>query len=396
MAWERALRNPFRYGEIVTGDHFTNRLPELAALLADIRNGQNVVIVSPRRYGKTSLIFRAVESLSQEGTLIAYVDLFQTPTKDRFAGHLADAIYAGLVAPLERVWQRAVDVFRKLPIQPRITINSDGNPTFEFTSGQQARDIDRTIEGLLQLPQQVAEERERRVALILDEFQEVLSIDPTLPALMRSYFQLQPDVAHVFLGSRRHLMHRVFTDVNQPLYRLAKPMPLRPIAAADFTSFIQERFVSTQQVITEEAVDRILAVAGGHPHDTQELCYFTWTLANEDRVAATPALVDRAVSLVLDAEDARFTTLWEQLSPHQRALLTALSAEEGQLYSEAYRHRHGLGSPSSVQKSVKRLLEREILDFSPPDGYSIADVFLRHWIRRMSTRIAAPNGGPAE
>jgi hypothetical protein len=380
------LDNPFRYGDVATGSYFTDRQVELAELEADIRNGQDVVIISPRRYGKTSLIFRAVEHLRQDGTLIAYLDLFRSPTKDRFADHLADAIYGGLVAPIERVWQHAVGVFQKLPIQPKVTINPDGTPSFEFTAAQHSRDIDRTIESLLELPQRIADERKRRVALILDEFQEIVTIGPELPALMRSYFQLQPDVAHVFLGSKRHLMERVFTDVNQPLYRLAKPVTLRPISAEDFGVFIRERFAVTRQQITDDAVARILAIADGHPHDTQELCYFTWALAETERTAATPQLVDRALTRVIEAEDARFTTLWEQLSPHQRLVLTALSLEGGTVYSEAYRRRHRLGSAASVQRSLGRLVERELVEFSPQDGYRVPDVFLRAWVTQVTER----------
>lgn len=97
------MENPFHYGEVVTGTYFTNRKSELAELMADVRNGQNLVIISPRRYGKTSLVFQSLDHLKQEGILVAYLDLFRTPTKDRFADHLAEAIYSGLVAPLERL-----------------------------------------------------------------------------------------------------------------------------------------------------------------------------------------------------------------------------------------------------------------------------------------------------
>ncbi len=379
------MDNPFRYGDVATGVHFTDRSTELAELEADVRNGQNVVIISPRRYGKTSLVLRATEHMRRDGVLVAYLDLFRAPTKDRLADHLAGAIYGGLVAPVERVWQRAVGAFQKLPIQPKITVNSDGTPSFEFTAGQYARDADRTIEGLLELPQRIAAERKRRVVLVLDEFQEIMTIDPKLPGLMRSFFQFQADVAHVFLGSRRHLMERVFTDENEPLYRLAKPFSLCPIPTVDFASFIQERFASTQQGITDEAVDRILTITEGHPHDTQELCYFAWSLAQAGDAIAGPALIDLALARVLDAEDARYTMLWEHLAPHQRLVLAALAADGRAVYSEVYRRRHRLGSAASVQRSLGRLLDRELVEPSPPDGYRVPDAFLRAWIGRVTS-----------
>lgn len=377
------MDNPFRYGEVVRGSAFTDRESELAELAADIRNGQNVVIISPRRYGKTSLVQRASEQLQRDKVLIAYLDLFRTPTLDRLADHLAAAIHAGLVAPLERVWQRAVDFFQRLPVRPRITVNTDGTPAFEFTAGARERDIERTVEELLALPGRIARDRGRRVALILDEFQEVVEIDAHLPALMRAVFQEQSEVAHIFLGSKRHLMQRVFTDRNEPMYKLAKPMLLPSIPAADFSTFIRQRFEDSGRSITEEAITRILAITGSHPHDTQELCYFTWALA--ERVPATIDHVDRALERIVDAEAARYTALWEGLSVHQRLLLLALAENGGEeVYSQDFRRRHRLGPPSSVQRALERLIEREIVELSPPGTYRLQDVFLRSWLRRLN------------
>jgi len=385
------IGNPFRYGDVATGNYFTNRVRELAEVQDDIRNGQNIVIISPRRYGKTSLMVEAITRLRREHVLVAYLDLFRAPTKDRFADLLATAIYDGLVNPVERAWQNAVDLFQKLPIQPKVTIGADGSPSFEFSAGQRSRDLDQTIEKLLALPGDIAADRQRRVALVLDEFQQVLEIDEHLPGLMRAVFQVQGDVAHVFLGSKRHLMHDVFTARNQPLYKMAKPVVLRPIAPADFATFIHARCTETGQGIADDAVTRILAITEGHPHDTQELCYFAWALAQGERIAVlTVPDIERALSHVLDAEDAHYTTLWEDLAAHQRLVLVALTGDMESVYSEDYRRRHRLGAASSVQKSIARLLDREVIEAAPGGGYRIGDVFLRAWIRRLTDEESVP------
>lgn len=382
------MLNPFRYGKVATGEYFTDRETELADLESDIRHGQNVVIISPRRFGKTSLVFQAIDHVKQEGVLVAYLDLFRTPTKNRFADLLADAIYSGLVAPIDSAWKRAVDVFHKLPIRPKITINPDGTPSFEFAAGERSRDLDRTIEELLALPGQVAKTRKRRVALILDEFQEIVTIDPHLPALMRAVFQLQNEVAHIFLGSKRHLMRRVFTDENEPMYRLAKPLPLREIAAEKFTDFIRDRFIQSNQKIEEDAIGQILTVTDCHPHDAQELCYFAWSIAIAEKTAVTRDLVDRALGRVLEAEDARFTELWARLSASQRLLLVALATGDGKgVHSEDYRRRYRLGAASTVQKSLSRLIEDDIVEFSSQGAYRLPDVFFRAWIAHVAAAI---------
>lgn len=360
----------------------------------DIRNGQNIVIISPRRYGKTSLVMEAIHRLRREHVLVAYLDLFRAPTKDRFADLLAAAIYDGLVNPVERVWQNAVELFQKLPVQPKVTVGADGSPSFEFSAGQRSRDLDRTIEELLALPGKIATDRRRRVALVLDEFQQILEIDEHLPGLMRAVFQMQGEVAHVFMGSKRHLMHEVFTSRNQPLYKMAKPVVLHPIETVDFATFIRARCAETRQGIADDAVARILTITGGHPHDTQELCYFTWALAQGERIdVLTVTDVEQALAQVLDAEDAHYTTLWEELSAHQRLVLQALTDDASPIYSEDYRRRHRLGAAASVQRSMARLLSLEIAEEVAGTGYRIADVFLRAWIRRLTGLEPLPNGG---
>lgn len=383
--------NPFRYGDVATGEYFTDRVRELNEVQQDIRNGQNIVIISPRRYGKTSLIVEAIHHLRREHVLVAYLDLFRAPTKDRFADLLAAAIYSGLINPLERAWHNAVEIFQKLPIQPKVTIGSDGSPSFEFSAGPRSRDIDRTIEELLSLPGRIAVERQRRVALVLDEFQQMLEIDEHLPGMMRAVFQVQSEVSHVFLGSKRHLMQEVFTERHQPLYKMAKPVLLHPIGAADFAAFIHARCAETGQGITDAAVARILAITEGHPHDTQELCYFAWALAQGERLAVLTAPdIDRALAQLLDAESAHYVTLWEGLSTHQRLVLLALAGEPGAIYSEEYRRRHRLGAASSVQKSIVRLLARELIEERADGGYRISGVFLRAWVSRLTTGTTLP------
>jgi hypothetical protein len=375
--------NPFRYGDVATGSFFTNRERELSALHDDVVAGQNVVIISPRRFGKTSLIVEAARRLRAERVLVAYVDLFRAPTKERFIDLVASAVYEGLVNPLERLRQNALELFQKLPIQPRVSIGPDGTPSFEFSLGQRTRDIDRTLEELLALPGKIALERQRRVAVVFDEFQQVLEIDRHLPGLMRAVFQMQSEVAHIFLGSQRHLMNDVFNERNQPLYKMAKPLTLRPISRDDFAPFIAARFQETGLHISAEAVEAILDTTGGHPHDTQELCYFTWALARPRNVAAIGASeIEEALGQLLDAESAHFTTLWESLSAHQRVLLVALTHEPGPIYSEAFRGRHRLGSAASVQRSVARLVAREIVEQETGNGYRVSDVFFRSWIAR--------------
>ena len=388
------MENPFRYGQVVTGEYFTDREEELAELTLDVRSGQNVVLISPRRYGKTSLVKMAMERLREDRVLVAYLDLYPISSRARFVVELTDAIYRGLLAPLDQVRRRAIDWLQGLSLRPKITLNQDGTPSFEIAPGTSEADLDGILKGVLELPAQIAAQRERRVALVLDEFQEVVSIDPNLPALMRTGFQHQAEVAPVFLGRGRHLMRRLFTDRNQPMYRMAKPFNLKKIAAADLDKFIRHRFASTNLSLDEGVPGRVLAITDCHPYDTQELCFFLWNLAQTNGHTVTPGMVDKAVERVLEAEDARYTTLWDTLSAHRRQVLTALVLyPEGPIFAEAYRFRHELGPAPTVQRALRELVERDVVEHSPREGYSVPDPFLRTWVARLNGVEIDPAAG---
>ena len=148
-----------------------------------------------------------------------------------------------------------------------ITLNpEDASYSFSFSASHAEEDIDATLERLLELPAQLAVEQKKRVALYFDEFQEIIEIDPKLPALMRAVFQEQPDVAHVYAGSKRHMMMGLFTDQNEPFYKSAKVMELGKIPSDLFKDFIRQHFADTKRGIADAALDRLLETTNGHPY----------------------------------------------------------------------------------------------------------------------------------
>jgi uncharacterized protein len=372
--------NPFRYGALALDEAFTDRRTEIAELEADIRNGQDVVLFAPRRYGKSSLVWRVAQRLVAKRVLVAQVDLMTAPTKERLAEKLAKTVYEDVASPLFRARER-LRVFHNLRIQPTMTVDpTDGSLTFGFTAGAAPQDLDETLERLLHLPGELAAERERQAVLILDEFQEIVDIDRDLPKLMRAVFQQQPEVAHVYLGSKRHMMRRIFSDENEPFWRSAKQMELGVIAPEEFEGYIAERFADTGRRLQAEAVDRILEITRGHPYATQELCYFLWQRVGRRR-SAGPEQVEEALADVLRSEHAHFTLVWGRASGAQRSVLQALAEAPGHPLSTAYRRRFGLPGPSTVQKALQALERDELI--AREEGFvRISEPFLAEWIER--------------
>jgi hypothetical protein len=375
--------NPFRYGALALDEAFTDREREIKELRRDILNGQDVVVLGPRRFGKSSLVLRVAAELVPRKVLVAYCDLMTTPTKERFAEKLAKTIHEDVASRLFRARDRALSVFRGLRVAPRVTLEpADGSVGFSFDVTHRTADIDATIERLLALPGELAADRGRKVALVLDEFQEVTTIDPQYPRLMRAVFQTQPEVSHVYLGSKRHLMERIFNDANEPFWRSAKQMELGPIPSAYFADFIRERFTETGRAINDVAVEAILNSTHGHPYATQQFSYFVWEEAVEGTASATH--VERALDALLASEHNHFIRIWDDATANERVLLTALAHEPGHVFSSEYRSRHGLPPATNVQRSVSSLMRHELVAKGPDGRYELVEPFLSAWILRFA------------
>ncbi len=251
------------------------------------------------------------------------------------------------------------------------------SPAIEFGPLAVQEDQDRALQHLLDLPEQFGRERQRQVVVILDEFQEFVTLDPALPAMFRATLQVQEHVAYAFLGSRKHLMTRVFTDRNEPLYRSARALPLGPISGVDFAAFISRTFESTEVWIEDDAIERILTITDGHPHDTQELAHLAWERGVEPSMVVTTPDVEAALLDVVEAEDAHYTTLWESLSRTQRPLVQARATEPTATpYAEPFRSRHQLGSAAMVQRSLHAVMEHDVVNASSIHGYRVPHVCL--------------------
>ena len=306
-----------------------------------------------------------------------------TPSKARLAGRLAAAIHAGIASPLERAREAALAPFRGLRVVPQISIDpGDGSFAFSFGVEHSDVDIDATLERLLQLPGELGDERGRRVALVLDEFQEIESIDPTLPRLMRTIFEQQPEVAHVYLGSKRHMMERIFNDENEPFWRSAKRTELTLIDPALFQPFIARGFERTNK----QADETVLAArprANRRPSLRDPGALLLPLGGDALRRGATEAELERALGAVLRSENSHFQLRWEDASAAQKLVLQALATEPGRPLASAYRARHRLPSAATMQTALRALIERELIARDAEGEYHVFEPFFADWLRAL-------------
>jgi len=375
--------NPFTFGDLALDEAFTDREDELRELVSDMRNGQNVLVYAPRRYGKSSLVLRAAQEAMRQKALVGYCDLMKTPTKERFAAALARTIYADIASPVDQAFERAAELFRGLRVRPTMEVDpSDGTLRFSFQAGRRKADIDDTIERLLELLHELSAERKRRVVIVFDEFQEILALDKQFPNLMRAVFQAQPEVSHVYLGSKRHILERIFNDKNEPFWRSAKQLEIGMIPPTEFARFIRECFAASGKGITDEALERLLGATGGHPYGTQELAYFVWELVPAG-VEASAAEVEEALTRVLRSEHNHFARLWDDAPHPQRLLMLAIADEPTRsVYSSDYHSRHELPAAPTLQTGLVGLAKKEIVGRNSDGEYCVIEPFFAEWLRR--------------
>ena len=375
------MRNPFHYGGIVREENFCNRTEEQHLLLRAIVNGEKLFLYAERRMGKTSLVRRVLERAGRDGAYTVYVDLWPTESRLSFAATVASAITTAGGGAAQRLLRTARTLFSALA--PSVTVDDEGKPivTFGLSRGSEPEPI---LEQVLAAPAKIARRRKRPVVVVLDEFQRIAQYDDgNLERTLRSAIQNQEDVCYLFLGSRKHLMQQIFSDSARPLYRAAGHYHLTAIGADEWQPFITDRFEAGRKRISTTALESVMSLTEGHPFYVQHLCHALWERCEEGTTADESA-VHEALDILLERESYAYSTVWEQLTVNQQRCLFALTAPTAPPpFSADFLVASGLRSPSSVQRALEALRERDIIDRND-DAFSITDRFFRMWIARTA------------
>ena len=376
------MTNPFEYGTAVTGAAFCNRKKEIEDLRRSMDSAERLFVFSERRMGKTSLIKTLCRILDPKKYLVVYVDLFPTESEESFATTTAKALTTALESRTDRVLAVAKHLFSRLI--PALTLNEEGKPQLVFGASR-TFEATESLEEVLRAPEKIAREISRRVIVVFDEFQRIADYDvgQRVERLVRSVIQNQPAVGYIFLGSRKHLIRDMFSNESRPLYRSAGHYPLSAIDSSHWRPFIRDKFAQSGKEVSPKVVDAICAYTEGHPSYTQQLCHAIWGIVEEGQ-AVTIEVVERGVQLLLQRESYAYSILWESLTANQRRLLMALAQEKNSVgaFSSAFATKYALGSLSSIQRSVKGLEERDVIE-RDSKGYFIIDRFFKIWLHRQ-------------
>jgi len=380
------MDNPFVYGEVVPTASFVDRLDELDRLVRDLDSGQKVFLISPRRYGKSSLIRQALTAAARSGALTAEITVSSYSSYLAFLEGYTRALLAMQTGVEKtRAWLRRV----LAAARPELRLEADTSGVMglsvKFPSVRTEREISRLAAEVFALPQQLQELRKQKLVISLDEFQAIRGFNGgSVEHAVRAAVQHQRGVGYVFAGSEPSLMERMLGP-KRPFYKAGPVMRLEKIPSDVFASFIESRFSRTGIKPEGGLGTAIVDLAGNLPYDVQRLAHESWDdarAAGKRRIAVDD--LHLTLRRLLAENDTFFEAVWQRLTLSQRATLRAVVLADGrEILGADLRERYRLGGASTVQASL-HALQREDLIAREGNRYSVVDSLMREWIARKT------------
>ena len=377
------MEAPFIFGRIATDDNFTDREQETAHLVNNFESLINTIIISPRRWGKSSLVNKAAKTaLAEDKKLrVCTVDLFNVKTEEQFYTAFARSIIQGTA----NKWEEAVENAKKFfsHLVPKISIGTD--PMNEVSIDFDWSEVKKNPDEVIDLPEQIAKAKGIKVVVCVDEFQNIAEFDDPLffQRKLRAHWQRHQQVSYCLYGSKRHMMMEVFADSSMPFYKFGDLFFLNKIDTEHLVSFISERFKSTGKEITEEACRKIVSLTDNHPYYTQQLSQLSWLrtsdMCNESIVATAHESLVEQLSLL-------FTNMMETFSFQQTCYLHAVIAGERSITNAETMYKYHISSATSASRSLKTLVNKDILD-NTAGKITFHDPIFEYWLRNVYYKI---------
>ena len=380
------MSNPFVYGEIVPDEAFVDREAELDRLITDLGGGQKVFLISPRRYGKSSLIRQALGGLARRGVLTVDVTVSSYSSYVAFLEGYARAL-AEVETRLDRARTWLLEAITATRPEIRYEPKDTGLGRFSvaFPAVSAPRDVNRLAAEVFELPGRLADERKRPVVVALDEFQAIGAFNGgKVEHGLRAAAQRQRRVGYVFAGSEPSLMERMIGP-RRPFYKAGPVMRLQKIPGDVFAEFLEARFAASGMRAEPGLGAAIVDLAANLPYDVQRLAHETWDDVRADggRRAGLEHL-HATLARLLAEQATMFEAMWQRLTLAQRATLRATVLQDGrELLAADTRARYRLGGPSTVQASLSALVRQDVV-VKEEQRYVVVDSLLREWVARKT------------
>ena len=351
------MDNPFKFGMVVRGSDFCDREKEMAELIQIIKSGMSVTLISPRRYGKTSLIINLLDRLDEYKKV--YIDLMSIVSLNAFLEKYSSEIF------------KSVGGLKKFINKLNKMIKISGKVNLDIGTLKLSIDVDPKatddVESIIDLPTKF----DGKFVIVIDEFQEIMNItEIDLVSILRKKFQFFQNTVFIFSGSKRSIMREIFANPAKPFYRFSQIYELENLEMEESKKFVIDKFRFSGVEIENGTFEKIYEITNGHAYYLQALSYHLWFLT-KDKKKVEESDVDVALKKVIFAEKTAFESLWDELTPNQKKVLKALAYNLSP-YSVKI-------SPGSVNRSLEGLKKIDQIDKN--DEFKITDPIFKVWLK---------------
>ena len=367
---------PFVYGKIADGSNFTDRRQDTEKLVNNFKGLVNTVIISPRRWGKTSLVHHALQSMSKETDyLLCQIDIFNCRTETQFYQAYVNALLKASYTKMDEFIAAAKKYVGAFG--PKLTL-SDSNMQYELAFGIDFKDKQYSYDEILDLPQQIALERGKKFIVCIDEFQNVSNYEDALgfQRKLRAHWQRHNQVGYCMFGSKRHMLLDIFSNYEMPFYKFGDILFLDKIGEQEWVSFITDRFSQTGKRISTTQASRIAQYVACHPYYVQQLAQLVWL---RTETVCKDTLIDAAFEALVGQLSLLFSNIIDTLTAKQFSFLQAIAQGERNFSSREVLSKYQLGTSANIKNLRKAMQDKDLIDVMP-NSIQLQDPLLAYWL----------------
>lgn len=373
------MKIPFVYGRIADMEEFTGRKQDIIRLRQNLIGGINTIIMSPRRWGKSSLVHRVLNEIANTNDeyITCHVDVFNCRDEESFYLSYVNAVLTAATTKADEF----IALVKKYigSFGPKITLG-DVASTMEFSLGLDFKETHYSIDEILDLPEKIARERGKRMIVCIDEFQHIGNFDDSeaFQAKLRSHWQLHQNVCYCLYGSKRHMLLDIFTNYEKPFYKFGDVIPLQKIDREEWADFIVERFTDTGKSISRSLALEIADKVECHSYYVQQYSQMVWLLTEQ---SATKETLDMAYQQLIDRSSLLFSNIVDSLKTRQLNFLLAIAKGEKNISSAAILRKYGLGTSANIKNLRQAVIEKDLITIEPGSSNAeIQDPVLKQWL----------------
>ena len=382
---QNVMKKSFVYGVAVTDYNFIGREEETRRLKTDFENGINTILISPRRWGKTSLVNHVCRALEGSDIITVRLDIFGCKSEYEFYNMLAAAVLKQTASKVQLWMDEARDFLARLT--PKIGISPD--PSSEISISLGITPETHSPEEILNLAEVIAQRKNRRIVVCIDEFQEIGEFPNAkqVQGRLRSVWQHHHNASYCLFGSKRHMMSKIFLNRSMPFYQFGDLLWLNKIPTEDWIDYIVSHFEAAGRHLSEEMAVAICKAVDNYPSYVQHLASILLNrldMGETARMEMLPSALDELIG----TNEALYMQQIEPLSAYQMNLLRAIVSGIHTGFNEKkVRANFDLGSPSNLVRLRDALIERDLIYSEMRQLYTTDPVF-DLWFKKRFTMVS--------